>query len=88
MWAGRNKQSGTECTKQKQLISRKMSLIFWDAENAGAKAMSANFYWPQGKKVKGREHQGQCKGIPLHSFHLVNVLDSYGCCNVFSQTVA
>ena len=53
-WAGRTKPSGTECTKQKQLISGKMSPRFWEPEKAGAKP--ANFYWPQGKKVKGREH--------------------------------
>lgn len=62
--------------------------MFWDAEYAGAKARPANFYWPQRKKVKVKEHQRQCKGTPLHRFHLANVLDSYGCCNVFSQIVA
>lgn len=63
-----------------------MSPMFWDTEKAGAKARPANVCWPQEKKVKGREHQDQCKGTPLHSFHLANVLDSYGCCNVLSQT--
>ena len=81
-WAGSTKQSGPECTKQKQLISGKISPMFWEPEKAGARASSANFYWPQRKKVKDKEE------TLSQNFHLANVLDSYGCFNVFSQTVA